>query len=166
MVPTTAFTFPGLSWGPAAWHKVSAAPACGSGDSQGGWWQRQHGGQGAGSAWPPAPDSCQTSAAGVSWLPPGSAAKTTEQDGSCEGQPALLSCFLGWGTPVLQRGAAQSWWSPWPPWPSHAASSMTWQSRLGTLGDVPGMPWKVSGREGVHCLCLINSFPFPNLHQG
>lgn len=34
MVPTTAFTFPVLSWGPAAWHKVSAAPARGSGTAR------------------------------------------------------------------------------------------------------------------------------------
>lgn len=34
MVPIAAFTFPVLSWGPAAWHKVSAAPARGSGTAR------------------------------------------------------------------------------------------------------------------------------------
>lgn len=166
MVPTAAFTFPLLSWGPAAWHKVSAALARGSGDSWGGWWQRQHGGRGAGGAWPPTPDSCQTSAAGGSWLPPGSGGKTTEQEGSCKGQPALHGCFLGWETQVLQGGVAQSWWRPWAPWLYYAACSMAWHSMLGTLGDMPGVPWKLSGREGVHQLSLTNSFPIPKFHQG
>lgn len=132
MVPTAAFTFPVLSWGPAAWHKVSAALARGSGGT------REAGGSGSMGAGeleaPPVPDCCQTSAAGGGWLQLGSGGKTTEQDGSCEGQPALHGCFLGRGTPVLQ----------------HAASSMMWNSVLGTLGDMPRMPGKISGREGVH----------------
>lgn len=98
--------------GPCSLAQGLCSPGTWLRDSQGGWWQQQHGVGGTASAWPPAPGSCQTSAAGGSWLPPGSAGKTTLQEGSWEGQPILHGCFVKWGTPSLQGGAAQSCWSP------------------------------------------------------
>lgn len=167
MVPTAAFTFPVLSCGPAAWHKVSAAPARGSGDSQGGWWQWQRGGRGAGSAWPPAPDSCQTSAAGGSWLPPGSGGKTTEQEGSREGQPAQHGLPFGVGDPD-PAGWSSLGGAPGPlgsPMQPPAWNGMAQHDGEGHWVTRPGCHAS-SAAEGESIGCLINSSHVPNLHQG
>lgn len=43
---------------------------------------------------------------------------------------------------------------------------LAWHGTVGTLGDMPRVPWKLSGRDGVHRLWLIKSSPVPHLHQG
>lgn len=114
-------------------------------------------------------DSCQTSAAGGGWLQPGSGGKTTEEGGSCKGQPAQHVCHLGWGGPdpagwsrtLPSDGLARA-----PDTLSSPVLPLARHSMAGTLGDMPRVPQKLSGRDGVHRLRLINSSPVPHLRRG
>lgn len=131
MVPTAAFTFPVLSCGPAAWHKVSAAPARGSGDSQGGWRQWQRGGRGAGSAWPPVPDSCQTSAAGGSCSRPALVEKQPSRKVRARVSLPSTGCLLGWGTLIRQGGAVSVEPRALLALPCSLQHGMAWHSTVG-----------------------------------
>lgn len=80
-------------------------------------------------------------------------------------QPACLP--FGVGDPDRQGGAVRCPQMVFlePPAPS-ALLCCLWHSTAGTLGDMPRVPWKLSGRDGVHRLWLFKSSPVPHLHQG